>query len=106
MDAELRTIPELRLERVEVGPGSAVAGGLAGLPAVKLTYSDAAGHEIILIQQRLTGMAHTGADSESTLVVEPTGIRTYRWHDDRGYRLLLIGEIGSDSLRALADRVR
>jgi len=106
MDAELRTIPELRLERVEVGPGSAVAGGLAGLPAVRLTYSDAAGHEITLIQQRLTGMDYAGADSEPTLVVEPTGIRTYRWHDDRGYRLLLIGEIGSDSLRALAERVR
>jgi len=106
IDAELRTIPDLRLERVEVGPGSAVAGGLAGLPAVKLTYSDAAGHEIIFIQQRLTGIDLASDDSEPTLIVEPTGLRTYRWHDDRGYRLLLIGEIGSDSLRALAARVR
>jgi hypothetical protein len=45
-------------------------------------------------------------DSDPTLIVDPAGLNAYRWHDDRGYRLMLLGEVSGDSLRALADRVR
>ncbi len=106
MGAELRTLPELQLVSTEVGPGSAVAGGLSGLPAIKLTYLDAAGHVIVLVQQRTSEVELLGEDSDPTLVIDPTGLNAYRWHDGHGYRLILLGEVSGDSLRALADRVR
>ena len=100
----LRTLPDLRLQRVEVGPGSMVRGGIVGLPAVRLVYQDAAGHEITLIQQRQVSAA--GADALPSLVVEPSGLRAYRWEDGAGYLFILVGSVSSDSLRALAMRVR
>ncbi len=106
MGVALRTLPELQLVSAEVGPGSAVAGGLQGLPAIKLTYLDAAGHVIVLIQQRTRDAELLAEETDPTLVVDPTGLNTYRWHDEMGYRLMLLGEVSGDSLRALADRVR
>ena len=106
MGAELRTLPELQLVSTEVGPGITVAGGLSGLPAIKLTYLDAAGHVIVLVQQRALEAELLAEDSDPTLVVDPTGLNAYRWHDGLGYRLILLGEVSGDSLRALADRVR
>ncbi len=106
MGTQLRTLPELQLVSTEVGPGIAVAGGLSGLPAIKLTYLDAAGHVIVLVQQRTSEPELLTEDSDPTLIVDPAGLNAYRWHDDRGYRLMLLGEVSGDSLRALADRVR
>jgi hypothetical protein len=106
MGAELRTLPELQLVSTEVGPGIAIAGGLTGLPAIKLTYLDAAGHVIVLVQQRTSEVVLLGEDTDPALIVDPTGLNAYRWHDDLGYRLILLGEVSGDSLRALAERVR
>ena len=106
MGAQLRVLPELQLVSSEVGPGIAVAGGLAGLPAIKLTYLDAAGHVIVLVQQRTSEVVLLGEDADPTLVVDPTGFNAYRWHAGDGYRLILLGEVSGDSLRALAERVR
>ncbi len=103
LGAQLRTLPDLGLKRVEVGPGGRVAAGLSGLPAVRLVYEDAAGHEIVLIQQWI------GPDAAAALpstLIEPSGRNTYRWDDGRGYRLTLIGAVAADSLRALAARIR
>lgn len=102
----LRELPNLQLKRVEVGPGSAVQGGIAGLPAVQLVYEDAAGHEIILIQQYLGDRRIEGAEAEPTLIVEPSGLRAYCWLDPQGYWLILRAAVSSDSLRALAEHVR
>ncbi|UCG75214.1 MAG: zf-HC2 domain-containing protein [Gemmatimonadota bacterium] len=106
LDAELRRLPDLQLRRVEVGPGSAVQGGLPGLPAVKLVYEDAAGHEYILVQQRVADATLEFEEAEPVLTVDPDGQLAYRWLDGRGYRLILIADVSSDSLRALAERVR
>jgi anti-sigma factor RsiW len=106
LDAELRRLPDLQLRRVQVGPGSAVQGGLPGLPAVKLFYEDAAGHELILIQQRVADVTLEFEEAAPVLTVDPDGQQAYRWLDGRGYRLILIAEVSSDSLRALAERVR
>lgn len=102
----LRELPGLQLKRVDVGPGSSVEGGVIGLPAVQLVYEDAAGHEIILIQQYLGDRRIEGAETEPTLIVEPSGLRAYRWLDPQGYWLILKAAVSSDSLRALAERVR
>ena len=101
----LRTLPEFDLQRVEVGPGSAIEGGLAGLPAVKLIYEDAAGSQLVLIQQ-LLGDSLARQLEEPGLRIGPAGVSSFLWHDPRGYRLILQGSISGDSLRALADRVR
>ncbi len=104
LGSQLRTLPDLYLKRVELGPGSAIRGGRAGLPAVKLIYEDAAGSEIVLIQQ-LVGST-VAADEPADLSAVTTGANSYRWNDGRGYLLILQGSISADSLRALADRVR
>ncbi len=108
LGGELRTLPDLRLQRVEIGPGSAFAGGVSGRPAVRLVYADAASHEIILVQQ-LRGSDFGFDDDRGTLpalVISPSGQTAYRWSDDDGYLLALVATLSSDSLRALADRVR
>jgi anti-sigma factor RsiW len=102
----LRELPGLQLNRVDVGPGSSVEGGVVGLPAVQLVYQDAAGHEIVLIQQYLGDRRIEGAETEPTLIVEPSGLRAYRWLDPQGYWLILKAAVSSDSLRALAEHVR
>lgn len=106
LNGELRTLPDLELMRVEVGPGSSVTGGRPDLPAVRLSYEDAAGHPIILIQQRIGDRIPETDLSQPVLTVDPSGRASYRWIDDRGYQLILVGRISSDSLRALAERVR
>ncbi|UCF18568.1 MAG: zf-HC2 domain-containing protein [Gemmatimonadota bacterium] len=102
LGSQLRTLPELHLKRVELGPGSAIPGGRAGLPAVKLIYADAAGSEIVLIQQLLGSAA---PDEAPELSAATSAANSYRWTDGR-YLLILQGSISADSLRALADRVR
>ena len=102
----LRTLPDLDLRRVEVGPGSAVASGVGGLPAVRLVYEDAAGHQIVLIQQWLGERAFGTERARPVLTVDPSGANSYRWLDERGYQLTLVGEVSGDSLQALAERVR
>jgi hypothetical protein len=106
LGGKLRTLPDLELQRVEVVPGSGVEGGLDHLPAVRMIYLDAAGHEIVLVQQLLSPGDRAAVPAEPTLVVEPSGLRSYRWRDSEGYLLFLQGEVSSDSLRALADLVR
>jgi hypothetical protein len=100
LGAPLRTLPELELQSVEVGPADAIWRGLQGRPAVRLVYRDAAGKEITLIQQ----VGAAPAEEPDALVL-PLGGRMYRWHD-ADHHLTLAGELPLDSLRALADRVR
>ncbi len=106
LGGEVRALPELSLQRVEVGPGDAAHGEFAGRPIVRLTYEDAAGLEIVLTQQRLTDAELSAEEQQPTLLVSPNSATTYRWHDGRGYRLTLTAAVSSDSLRALAERVR
>ncbi len=99
-----RTLPDLPLRAVHVGPGTAVTHGVAGLPALRLTYVDNAGREIVLTQQWV-GSQVTGA-RESGLLVRPSGVTTYLWYDESGYRLALTGSVSADSLRELANQVK
>jgi hypothetical protein len=106
LGGKLRTLPDLELRRVEVVPGSGVEGGLDHLPAVRMIYLDAAGHQIVLVQQLISAGERAAVPADPTLVVEPSGLKSYRWRDSEGYLLILQAEISSDSLRALADLVR
>jgi hypothetical protein len=102
----LRTLPELTLERVEVGPAAAVEGAQPGLPAIRLVYIDAAGSEIVLTQQWVGRLGAAVSEIEPAMKVEPSGHRAYRWLDGQGYLLILEGDVSGDSLRALAERLR
>jgi anti-sigma factor RsiW len=104
--AELRTLPDLLLKRSEVGPGAAIEGAESRLVAIRLIYEDAAGHEIVLIQQWVGDLGADAEDKEPALIVEPSGRNAYRWLDGQGYLFILQGEVSSDSLRALAERLR
>ncbi len=106
LGAGLRTLPDLDLKRVEVAPGRAVERGLPDRPAVRLVYEDAAGHEIILIQQWLGGPIDARGPPRPSLFVEPSGKRAYRWLEHSGYLLILQGDVSSDSLRALSARLK
>jgi hypothetical protein len=106
LGTELRTLPELTLERVEVGPGAAVEGAQPGLPAIRLVYEDAAGSAIVLTQQWFGGVGAAVSEIEPAMKVEPSGHRAYRWLDGEGYLLILEGDVSGDSLRALAERLR
>lgn len=103
LGAPLVTLPELDLQRVEVGPGTRVDGATAGLPLVRMTYLDAAGHEIVLLQQRI-GSEAEGEGDLPAFRIDPDGATSYRWRRD-GYWLALQAALSSDSLRSLADRV-
>ena len=104
----LRTLPDLERRALEMGPGAAVPGAIVDQPVVRAVYEDAAGNQITLVQQRPgQGMRVDGEDEAlPTLTVSPSGLVAYRWQDSAGYRLVLIGGVSGDSLRALADRVR
>lgn len=103
LGAPLRTLPAFELQRAEVGPGTAVAGGVAGRPAIRLVYRDAAGREIVLIQQ-IANLV-TRVPEDPVLVVTPSGRKAYRWFDGPGYWLTLTADLPQDSLRALIDQV-
>jgi anti-sigma factor RsiW len=106
LGAELRTLPELTLVRIEIGPGAAVEGAQPAQPAIRLVYQDAANNEIVLTQQRVGSVSEAFAETARSMTVEPSGHRAYRWLDDQGYLLILEGDVSGDSLRALAERLR
>ncbi|MGD2217840.1 MAG: zf-HC2 domain-containing protein [Gemmatimonadales bacterium] len=106
LGTRLRTLPELTLERMEVGPGALVEGAQPGLPTIRLVYEDAAGSEIVLIQQWVGSLDAAVSEIEPAMTVEPSGHRAYRWLDGQGYLLILEGDVSGDSLRALAERIR
>ncbi len=105
LGADLRTLADLELVEAEVAPGITVEGALAGLPAVRLTYQDAAGQRIVLTQQWIGDRQAGEVATEPALKVDPDGRRAYRWQDERGYFLILEGTVSADSLRALAARL-
>jgi hypothetical protein len=103
LSGPLRALPELTLRNIEAGRGGA-DGEASEQPVIRLTYEDAAGQVITLTQEWLDTDAALGDDSP-VLQVNPSGLNSYRWVDG-DYRLTLTGAINSDSLRALAARVR
>lgn len=102
----LRSLPDLELLKVEVVPGTGVKGGVDYLPAVRMSYRDATGREIVLVQQRPGPADAAVGPAEPTLEEESSGRKRYRWRDSEGYLLILYGDVSSESLRTLVDLVR
>ncbi len=110
LGGQIRLIDGLTPERVEVGPGTALAGADVGLPVVRISY---AGGGVVLDQQRPTRQfaRMEGASAQAAKVAEPsvasdvTG-RVTTWQERDGIRFVVTGSVSPDSLAALARRVR
>jgi len=117
----IRLIDGMRSTRVEVGPGSLVAGARPDAAVVRVVYVEG-GMQITLDQQRAGGASDsttTGAPAPSAAAgaagmspgdtafsTAPDGTNSMRWVDDRDFRLSLVGRLPPESLRRLAARVR
>ena len=117
----IRLIDGMRSTRVEVGPGSLVAGARRDAAVVRVVYVEG-GVRITLDQQRAGGAsdstttvapapsAAAGAagmsPGDTAFSTAPDGTNTMRWVDDRDFRLSLAGRLPPESLRTLAARVR
>ena len=105
-------------QMVLVGPGAAFAGGNPDQEVVRVVYDDPPGRQLWLDQQRIEqrpeGAAQAaGATSKlnllpgDTLVTPaPDGASSLNWVSQTMFRLELRGFLPTDSLRALARRVR
>ena len=104
LGGQIRLIDGLTPDRVESGPGTAVAGADPALPLVRIVY--AAGG-VILEEQRPLG--HAGERQESSskaaLGAAAPGVAT-AWQERGGIRFVVTGSVSADSLRALGARVR
>jgi hypothetical protein len=90
----------------------------ASIPTVRVVYPDAPGREIWLDQWRVSGPVEGLKEDRrrlerdldllpgDTLVTKDAERWTIRWLDGNGFRLSLSGQVGADSLKALARRVR
>lgn len=103
LGVQLLMLPDLERVRVEAGPAAVLESGLAGRVAIRQVYRTDSGDELVLTQQWTGDLKPE--ETEPTLVVEPSGLKSYHWTRP-GYRLALEGPVSADSLRALAERVR
>jgi hypothetical protein len=113
----IRLIDGMRIDHVEVGPGSRVPGAARGFDVVRILYVDDRGRRIVLDQQRMTPSADSVAAARDsadvgmtygdTLTTEaPNGQVRVRWMDRERFWLSLTASLPPDSARALVARVR
>ena len=102
LGGQVRLIDGLSPERVETGPGTAVAGAEPSAAVVRVVYASGA---IVLDEQRVGAAAAGGrleaARAERAAVAPPVG-----WREAGAIRFAVTGSVPPDSLRALAARVR
>ncbi|HET9293010.1 MAG TPA: zf-HC2 domain-containing protein [Gemmatimonadales bacterium] len=104
----VRLVDGLTPERFDVGPGTLVPGGDPTREVVRVVY---AGGGIVLDQQRsddsaaLRRAARYEDAAARTLSAQPAR-RDLEWRLKDGFRYVVTGTVGADSLEALTDRVR
>ncbi len=106
LGGQLRLIDGLTPDRVETGPGTAVAGADPALPLVRVVY--AAG-TVVLDQQRPAGVV--AAESRQRDAAKAVGgvaaaAPATAWRQQGDIRFVVTGSVSTDSLRALSQRVR
>lgn len=103
LGGQIRLIDGLSPERVETGPGTAVAGADPAAAVVRVVYS---GGAIVLDEQR-TGKAESAgrldaAQAPQRMVTAPS----IGWREAGAIRFAVTGSVSPDSLTALAGGVR
>jgi len=102
LGGQIRLIDGLSPERVETGPGTAVAGADPAAPVVRVVYTSGA---IILDEQR-EGKAQSAGRLEAARAPEQAAVPTVGWRQAGSIRFAVTGSVSPDSLTALAGRVR
>jgi len=104
LGGQLRLIDGLTPDRVETGPGTAVAGADPALPLVRVVYEAGA---VVLDQQRPRPVADTrqaaAAKAVGGVALESSATA---WRQQGAIRFVVTGNVPTDSLRALGERVR
>ena len=101
LGGQIRLIDGLTPDRVETGPGTAVAGADPALPVVRVVYGAGA---VALDEQRPTPAAAARRESGG-YAAKASGAVT-EWQERGGIRYVVTGSVSADSLRALGARVR
>jgi hypothetical protein len=104
LGGQLRLIDGLTPDRVETGPGTAVAGADPALPLVRVVYASGA---VVLDQQRplIVADARQAAAAKAVGGVAQESSAT-AWRQQGAIRFVVTGSVSTDSLRALGERVR
>jgi len=104
LGGQLRLIDGLTPDRVETGPGTAVAGADPALPLVRVVYESGA---VVLDQQRPLIVADTrqaaAAKAVGGVALESSATA---WRQQGAIRFVVTGNVSTDSLKALGERVR
>ena len=104
LGGQIRLIDGLTPNRIEVGPGTAVAGADPGVQVVRVVY---AGGAVVLDEQRPAPVL--GARKEA-VAAGASGAFAQRaapaWEQRGDIRFVVTGSVSVDSLRALGARVR
>jgi len=103
LGGQLRLIDGLTPDRVETGPGTAVAGADAALPVVRVVYASGA---VTLDEQRPGVSARQEAAAKAAGGVAAYDSAPTAWQTMSGIRFVVTGSVSADSIRALAARVR
>lgn len=104
----VRLVDGLTPERFDVGPGTLVPGGDPTHEVVRVVY---AGGGIVLDQQRSDDSAALRRaaryeDAAARTLSAQSATRELEWRLKDGFRYVVTGTVGADSLEALTDRVR
>lgn len=104
LGGQLRLIDGLTPDRVETGPGTAVAGADPALPLVRVVYESGA---VVLDQQRplIVADARQAAAAKAVGGVALESSAT-AWRQQGAIRFVVTGSVSTDSLKALGGRVR
>ncbi|HEX5004271.1 MAG TPA: zf-HC2 domain-containing protein [Gemmatimonadales bacterium] len=104
LGGQIRLIDGLTPDRVEAGPGTAVAGADGSLPVVRIVYGAGS---IALDQQRPpVAAAERRAEASSALGAAASGGMVPGWSSQGAIRFVVTGSVSPESLQTLAGRVR
>ena len=103
LGGQLRLIDGLTPDRVETGPGTAVAGADAALPIVRVVYASGA---VTLDEQRPMGATRQEGAAKAAGGVAAYESAPTAWQTMSGIRFVVTGSVSADSIRALGARVR
>jgi hypothetical protein len=103
LDGQVRLIDGLSPERVETGPGTAVAGADPTAAVVRVVYASGT---IVLDEQREGKAESDGRLAAARAPQRALAAPSAGWRQAGSIRFAVTGSVSADSLRALADRVR
>jgi anti-sigma factor RsiW len=103
----VRLVDGMTPERFDVGPGTLVPGGDPTREVVRVVYVSGA-VAVISSVPRTPAMRRAARyeDAAAKRLAAQTAGKEIEWRSSDGFRYVVTGTVGAESLRALADRVR